>query len=276
MAISNDRVGPAICIKRHCPGATSNMQNIEMKTIREIAVERPVTTRLFERYKIDYCCHGDAPFKEACLRAGESPETIKKQIDDLLKLSGDQPEELLMGLTLNELTDHIVAKHHIYTKQELEQLTPLMNKVARKHGEHNPLLLVMKELFQKVCADLTPHMTKEERVLFPYIRDIEDRHAAHLAGPLPPFAETPPSFCSVLNPVRVMRMEHDRVGALLAEMRSVSNDYELPGEACPSFTALYHRFAALESDLHHHIHLENNVLFPQAIELEQKIFPAAG
>jgi regulator of cell morphogenesis and NO signaling len=243
------------------------MENIATKTIREIAVEAPATTRVFEEYKIDYCCHGNTPLGEACRKAGVSPDVINQKINDLLWI--EEGGELSPGeLNLTELADHILERHHVYTKQEMTQLTPLMEKVARKHGEHHPCLAELKKAFQAVCDDLGPHMIKEETVLFPYIKRLEENfsNSTH---------RSPPPFGTVLNPVRVMRMEHDEVGALLANMRSLTNDYELPNGACPSFAALYHRLEALEHDLHQHIHLENNVLFPRAINLEQQTFLTA-
>lgn len=243
------------------------MQNIATKTIREIAVGAPATTRVFEEYKIDYCCHGDTMFDEACRNAGASPDVVSKKIDELLRFD-DRGRLSLAALNLTELTDHILDHHHVYTKQEMEQLTPLMEKVARKHGEHYPYLIEMKEVFQNVCDDLGPHMMKEENVLFPYIKRLEENFSNSTAG-------SPPPFGTVTNPVRMMRMEHDEVGSLLAKMRFLTNDYELPDGACPSFTALYHRLEVLERDLHQHIHLENNVLFPRAVDLEQKLFPPA-
>jgi len=243
------------------------MQNIAAKTIREIAVESPATTRVFEEYKIDYCCHGNTPFDEACRNVGASPDLIRQKIDEILAVD-DDAKTSFASLTLSELIDHILDKHHSYTKLELEQLTPLVEKVARKHGEHNPSLFELKEVFRQVCDDLGPHMTKEEMVLFPYIKRLEADFSVNILGSLPPFV-------TVLNPVQMMRTEHDEVGSLLAKMRSLTNDYELPDGACPSFTALYHRLEELERDLHLHIHLENNLLFPRAVELEQKAFASA-
>lgn len=244
------------------------MQNLQTMTVREIALEMPVTTRVFEEYKIDYCCHGNTLFDDACRNVGASPDAVMQKIDGVLEVSNDKEFDWLAGSTLCELIEYILDKHHTYTRQEVEQLTPLMAKVATRHGEHNPYLLELKQVFQKICDDLGPHMMKEEMVLFPYIQELETDLSNHVRASTPPFG-------TVQNPVRMMRMEHEEVGELLSQMRKISNDYALPDGACPSFTALYHRFAEFERDLHQHIHLENNVLFPRAIELEQKTFPLA-
>lgn len=244
------------------------MLNVQGKTVREIALEMPITTRVFEEFKIDYCCHGNTLFDEACRNVGASPDAVMEKIDGVLEVSDDKEFDWLAGSTLCELIEYILDKHHTYTRQEVEQLTPLMEKVATRHGEHNPYLLELQRVFQKICDDLAPHMMKEEMVLFPYIQELETSLSSQLRASSPPFG-------TVLNPIRMMRMEHEEVGELLSRMRSISNDYTLPEEACPSFTALYHRFAEFERDIHQHIHLENNILFPRAVELEQKTFPLA-
>ncbi len=241
------------------------MFDVQGKTVREIALESPLTTRVFEEYKIDYCCHGDTPFDEACRRAGALPEEVNGKIEAVLNSSNGTEGESPSDLSLSDLIDLILDKHHVYTREEIAQLSPLMTKVATRHGDHYKYLLELKDLFNAVCTDLEPHMQKEERVLFPYIVDLEYRCSNSLAVPFPPFG-------TVTHPIEVMTNEHEEVGDLLAGMRELTNDYELPEGACPSFKALYHRLAEFERDLHQHIHLENNLLFPRAIDLERKAF----
>ena len=132
------------------------MQNLAVKTIREIAVESPVTTRVFEEFKIDYCCHGNTLFDEACRNAGASPDVVSQKIDHVLSVN-HRPRLSFTAMSPTELVDHILEHHHVYTKQEMEQLTPLMEKVSRKHGEHYPYLDELKEVFKAVCDDLAPH-----------------------------------------------------------------------------------------------------------------------
>jgi len=236
------------------------MENFTTRTIRDIAVESPATTRVFEEYKIDYCCHGNTTFNDACREAGVSPVEISKKLADVLR-----PDETpAADPTLELLIEHILETHHVYTKQELEQLTPLMAKVVTRHGEHHPELFELQTIFKEIRDDLAPHMIKEETVLFPYIIQLERNLAMHIAGPRPHFG-------TVVNPVRMMSIEHEAVGDLLLRMRDVSNEYQTPEGACPSFTALFARLADLERDLHQHIHLENNMLFPRAIALEERV-----
>ena len=140
-----------------------------------------------------------------------------------------------------------------------------MEKVASRHGDRHPELLELQKLFGSVCDDLGPHMMKEEMVLFPYIVKLETRFLHELPG-------SRPHFGTITNPVHAMNFEHEEVGDLLLQMRAVSNEYALPEGACTSYTALYARLVDLERDLHQHIHLENNILFPRAIEMERKVF----
>lgn len=241
------------------------MRNLTTKTVREIALEMPITTRVFEEFKIDYCCGGRKIFFEACRNVGADPEIVLQKLNEILETGGDDEFAWLETATLCKLVDYIEEKHHIFTKNELEHLPALMEKVACVHGEHHPELLELKDAFQALGDDLSPHLIKEEMVLFPYIRDIETKHTKGLTVSFPPFG-------TINHPVRMMMTEHETAGELLRKMRELSNDYTLPEGACPSFTGLYHRFAELERDLHRHIHLENNLLFPKAIELEEKCF----
>jgi len=234
------------------------MENFATRTIRDIAVQSPATTRVFEEYKIDYCCHGNTTFNDACREAGVSPVEISKKLADVLR-----PDETpAADPTLEVLIEHILGTHHVYTKHELEQLTPLMAKVVTRHGEHHPELFELQTIFEEICDNLGPHMIKEEMVLFPYIIQLERDLAMHIAGPQPQFG-------TVVNPVRIMSIEHEAVGGLLLRMREIANQYQTPDGACPSFSALYARLADLERDLHQHIHLENNLLVPRAIAMER-------
>lgn len=242
------------------------MIDVQGKTVREVALEVPVATRVFEEFKIDYCCHGNTLFDDACRNVGARPETVMQQIDGVLDIATGSDPRSFSEMELGDLIDHILDKHHVYTKNEMQQLTTLMAKVAGRHGECYQYLLELKDLFHEVCYDLEPHMMKEEVVLFPYIKRLDYDHANNFTTPFSPFG-------SVQNPIAMMNVEHEKVGELLSKMRSVTNDYTLPNGACASFAALYARLVAFEHDIHQHIHLENNLLFPLAVELEQKELP---
>lgn len=239
------------------------MQNFTTKTIREIAMAMPVTTRVFEEYKIDFCCGGGRSFSDACQNAGVSPEVVSRKIYQILDTQlkdSESPE----SQNATELIDYILEKHHVFTRNEIARLSGLMEKVSRKHGDSYSELLTLKNSFANLCEDLTRHLLKEENVLFPFIKHLEMSEANNLSTPHPPFG-------TVKNPVRMMMIEHDKAGEELREMREITKDYALPEGACPSFQALYFGLQELERDLHYHIHLENNVLFPEAVKLEQKV-----
>jgi regulator of cell morphogenesis and NO signaling len=160
-----------------------------------------------------------------------------------------------------ELVAHIVEKHHKFTRQELARLEALLAKVCGVHGQNHPELFRIQKQFQELSRELEPHMLKEERVIFPYIMQMEEAAKNNRTLPAPPFG-------TVRNPVRVMMAEHDAAGDILREMRGLSSDYTVPEDACISYQTLYGALAALEADLHQHIHLENNILFPRAAETE--------
>lgn len=239
------------------------MQNFTTKTIREIAVEAPATTRVFEEFKIDFCCGGGRSFSDACQRAGVSPLIVSEKINQVLQNSTENFDSFETK-SASELIDYILEKHHVFTKSEIERLSALMEKVRRKHGDAHPELFLLENEIFSLCSDLTPHMKKEETVLFPFIKNLEMAFINNLSAPHPPFG-------TVKNPIRMMMTEHDTDGEILRKMREITKDYFVPEDACPSFRALYFGFEELEKDLHRHIHLENNVLFPQAVILEQKV-----
>lgn len=239
------------------------MQNFSNKTIREIAVESPATVRVFEEYKIDFCCGGNRNFYDACQFAGIAPEIVSDKIVQVLNnqtANYESPERK----SASDLIDYIVETHHVFTRTEITRLTALMEKVSRKHGESHRELFDLEKSFTELCDDLTAHLAKEENVLFPFIKHLEMSEKNNLSSPHPPFG-------TVKNPVRMMMIEHDTAGDILKKMREITKDYALPEGACPSFQALYFGLEELEKDLHRHIHLENNVLFPLAVKLEQKV-----
>ena len=232
------------------------------KTIRDIALEAPATTRVFEEFKIDYCCGGRRSIEDVCETSGIDPKILMDRIENaILNSSGQTDLAHPEDRSPTDLIDYILTKHHVFTAEEIKRLTPLMTKVVSRHGELHPELLTLQVYFTELADSLVPHMRKEEVVLFPYILELDAASAAGREAPVPHFG-------TVENPIRMMMSEHDTDGERLRKMREITNDYTLPQGACPSFTALYAGFEDLERDLHRHIHLENNVLFPAAVKLE--------
>jgi regulator of cell morphogenesis and NO signaling len=237
------------------------MNSIATKTVRDLAVEIPGATRVFENLGIDYCCGGTRSLADACAAVGITLDDVENSLEKANVPHAQFEEPNFLTATLAELIDHIVEKHHVFTKTEMARLRALMDKVHSAHGQNHPELAEIRSIFQSLSSELEPHMMKEERVLFPFIMGMED--AVHKSRPI----QVPP-FGTVANPVRMMMMEHEDAGALMSQMRRVTSNYTIPPDACISYQTLYQALDAFEKDLHQHIHLENNILFPRAVEME--------
>ncbi len=233
------------------------------KTVRELAMERPGAARVFESLGIDYCCGGKQTLEQACRGAGVPVNNVVDALE-VAEQSGDATagEINWQEAPLADLISHIKSTHHHYTRQEIARLRPLFDKVCSVHGINHPELLALRTTFQSLADELTTHLMKEEMVLFPYVERMEESVFQH--EPV-----LPPPFGTVQNPVAMMEHEHDSAGAALRTLRAISNGYQAPADGCVSYQTLYKTLAELEADLHQHIHLENNILFPRAIALEQ-------
>ena len=231
------------------------------KTVRDAVLENPDLTRVFEKVGIDYCCGGARSLGDACAKAGVTLEDLNQS----LTLTGIAREVKtdFRSLSLTELIDHILNTHHVFTRSELERLRELMTKVYLKHGQNHLELTQLQSFFEALSAELESHMMKEERVLFPYVMAMEEA-VSNQRTP-----ETP-LFGTVANPIRMMMFEHDNAGYVLKQMRQLTHDYTPPTDACMSYRALYQALDTLEKDLHQHIHLENNILFPRAQMMERE------
>jgi len=230
------------------------------KTVREWALENPSATRVFEKLGIDYCCGGNISLEQACRKANLDIDQVLDSLEKAEAVPERNTEDWQSG-PLAALIAHIQTTHHKYTREEIARLGPLFDKVCNVHGKNHPELLRIYEVFQGLAQELGAHMMKEEMILFPYITRMEAAVMKNEPIPRPPFG-------SVRNPVSMMEHEHDSAGNALRAMREASNGYSAPAEACVSFQALYRALAEFEADLHQHIHLENNVLFPRAIAFE--------
>ncbi len=232
------------------------------QTVREIAIENPWSVPVFESLGIDYCCGGKRSLQEACQRA-------KVPLDEVIqRLSAvsDQPAEAAGNWaesSIRDLLGHIVQDHHGYIRSESPRLVSLLQKVVARHGAAHPELKSIQELFAAMLDELLMHMMKEENVLFPYLAKME---AAASEGRAVPAA----MFGSIEVPISRMLADHDDAGELLVRIRALSGDFRPPEDACPTYRALYHGLKQFERDLHQHVHLENNIVFPRALEMERK------
>lgn len=231
------------------------------KTVREIAISHPATVRVFESLGIDYCCGGKRPLEEACQRANVPLEEALR----LLAQAQEEPapERAWTGTGLGELAAHIVDRHHGYVRREAARLIPMLEKVVSKHGPAHPELQQIQELFGAMVQELFAHMMKEEHVLFPYLVQME---TAVREGNAPPRA----MFGSIEMPISRMLAEHDDAGDLAKRIRTAASDFHPPESACPTYRGLYQGLEEFERDLHQHVHLENNILFPRALEMERQ------
>ena len=232
-------------------------------TVREIALHNPAAIRVFEKFGIDYCCGGRKPLAQACEERALEPAAVLAAIEaTATPAEASGPD--WHAASLGELCRHIVETHHAYVRAEIPRLQFFAEKVLSRHGNTHPELARIRELTDAISDDMTQHMGKEEVVLFPYIIKLERNIAT--CGP--------PSlgcFGTVKNPVRMMMAEHDAAGAIMAEIRELSHDYTPPEGACPTYRGFFQALADFERDLHHHVHLENNILFPRAIALEESV-----
>ena len=231
------------------------------RTVREYALEIPAATRVFEKLGIDYCCGGGTSLSDACVKAGVTVDEVLSSLKATDRAKGTVAGGEWQTASDAALIAHIVETHHKFTRDELVRLEALLAKVCGVHGQNHSELFHIQTQFQELRRDLEPHMLKEEHVLFPYIIQIEESITNAQPTSAPPFG-------TVRNPVRMMMAEHDAAGKILRAMREASSDYITPPDGCISFQTLYGALMALEADLHQHIHLENNILFPRAAERE--------
>jgi regulator of cell morphogenesis and NO signaling len=235
----------------------------ENKTVREFALAIPSATRVFEKLGIDYCCKGGKKLGEACLQAKVPLQQVLRVLQqaESSRLARNESAKDWSVEPLADLIDHIVNKHHTFVQSEIPRLAELAEKVASKHGATHPETVKVNELFEALADELTMHLMKEEQILFPYIVRMEE--AVLEKSPV-----VPPPFGTVQNPIRMMVSEHDDAGNVLRELRAATSDYRPPEDACTSYSTLYNGLLEFEADLHQHIHLENNVLFPRALAME--------
>jgi regulator of cell morphogenesis and NO signaling len=238
------------------------MANPETMTLAEIVTENVRSAIIFEEYGLDFCCKGKRPLSEAC---EDKNIDVRKVLDDLSGLSnGNDGSQNINDWQLDFMIDYIINNHHQYVRRMIPVISLHSDKVASVHGSNHPETLKIADLFLAVREELEMHMMKEERILFPYIKQL---HQAKVNNE----AVTPPPFGSIQNPIRMMEAEHENAGDAMNKIRELSSNFSAPDDACNTFKALYSELKEFEEDLHKHIHLENNILFPKSITLEAEL-----
>ena len=223
--------------------------------VGDLVRQRPAFSRVLEQNRIDYCCGGKATLADACARRGIDPKPLLALFEE----AGRSPQagSPIDQMGLAELVDHIVSTHHAFLREELPRIDALTLKVASVHGQAHPWLHEVRACFLECREELEAHMIKEEHVLFPMIRELDAYTACACGAPR-----------SIAGPIEMMEAEHASAGDAMERMHALTNGYTPPEGACNTFRAMLDALASFERDMHEHVHKENNVLFPRALQRE--------
>lgn len=236
------------------------MNNLKEKTVAKIVAENIKYADVFKKYGIDFCCGGGISLESACQKHNINLQLIENELNEMN--FAVLPSQNFNKWSLDFLADYIVQTHHSYVQEAIPIILAYAEKVAHAHGEKHPEVIEVFALFQKISDELLSHLMKEERILFPYIKQLSQTHNETVVSL---------HFDSVQNPISVMTNEHELAGEWMKQIRQITNQFTPPQTACNTFKALYAKLSEFEGDLHQHIHLENNILFPKSIELENKL-----
>lgn len=227
--------------------------------VSEIATAAPATIKVFQRHQIEFCCGGRVPLGEVCLERGIDVDAVLLELSAALSTPDSGVD--WRQRSLSDLVEHIQSRYHVPLVDELPRLAAMLARVIQRHGSAlADTVYPLRETFEALHRELLSHMAREDRVFFPAVRALE--------------AGQPGDWTWLEQPMEVLEAEHDSAGNSLARIREITNGYAPPDWACPTFRGLYHGLAALESEMHQHVHLENHVLFPRAAELARSMRPA--
>jgi regulator of cell morphogenesis and NO signaling len=239
------------------------MNEIREKTIGEIVSDDYRTASVFEKYGIDFCCQGNTSINDACENNGVDLMLVLNDLDSVSRTKNVVFPDY-QSWPLDLLADHIVKKHHSYVEEKSLEIKPLLDKICEVHGEQHPELFDIKAHFKAAAGVLAQHMKKEELVLFPFIRKMVKAKAGGIKV-------DKPHFGTIQNPIKTMMDEHSTEGDRFEKIATLSKNYTPPSDACNTYRVTLSLLKEFEDDLHLHIHLENNILFPKAIELEKEL-----
>ena len=235
------------------------MEELMTKSLAQIVNTNHRAANVFEKYHLDFCCKGKRTLQQACT---ESELKIEEVLSDLEKTAQGNSSSVPVSyekMSLTQLTDYIVATHHSYVKKEMPAILGYLQKVASKHGGHHPEMIKVLEIFTAVKEEMGQHMQKEEQILFPRIKEVEQQ--------LGEGSKIIINNSFLLSPISMMEQEHDHAGNAMTEIRQLTNNYNPPPDACTTYKLSFAALNAFELDLHQHVHLENNILFPKALRL---------
>ena len=231
--------------------------------VGQIVAEDYKAASIFSKYGIDFCCRGNRTLEEVAVKNNLSSDELIDELNQISSSTGnDQPDFKKWELDL--LADYIEKKHHRYVRRRIPEITPYLNKIVKVHGKAHPELLEIANEFNASVIELSAHMLKEDITLFPHIRSmIESKESGE--------AMEMPMFGTVQNPIQAMMADHDNEGVRFRKIRKLSNDYTPPADACQTYRVTFAMLEEFEQDLHEHIHLENNILFPKSAVLEESM-----
>ncbi len=238
------------------------MTTLQEKTVADVVTENIKTAHVFKKYGIDFCCGGGISIKKACEKAKIDPKILETEL-----LSLDTVQDRAKDYNswkLDFLTDHIINVHHSYVEESIPLLLQYSQRVNHVHGNHYSELGEIEALVKLLVNELAAHMKKEELILFPYIKKLVK--AEREGSDIPAI-----HFGTVENPIKMMEAEHEEAGEIMRKIAMLSNNYTPPQGACNTYRAFYAKLDEFEQDLHQHVHLENNILFPKALNLEKKL-----
>jgi regulator of cell morphogenesis and NO signaling len=220
------------------------------------------TASVFKSHRIDFCCRGNRSIDDVCQTNGLNADSLVDELNNIAQLK-DESTPNFQTWDMDLLADYIEKKHHRYVEKRIPELKTYLNKIAKVHGERHPELSEIDDLFSASAYELLSHMQREETILFPYIRDLATQTN-----------NEKPHFGTVRNPINVMMQEHDNEGVRFRKIAELSDNYNPPNDACITYKVAFEMLKEFEEDLHAHIHLENNILFPKAIATEASLVRA--
>jgi regulator of cell morphogenesis and NO signaling len=245
------------------------MKSFERKTLAQIVTDKPAAAPVLEKYELDYSCHGRQSLLEACEFDEKKYGQVKHELEEVLDQS--IPGNIVMDfdkLTLNELIDYIISRHHLYVRNAIPNIRLHLQRVEFRQGIRHPLIAEIVRQFDQLTVELENHMFKEEEILFPRIRKVDEiffkeENIDHLFN-----------VRMISDPIKVMEKEHDITISLMAIIRKLADNFTAPADASAMFSLTYHELKEFEADLHQHVHLENNILFPKAKAMIDRMMAA--
>lgn len=239
------------------------MEILKKHTVGQIVADDYRTAQVFRAYGLDFCCGGNKTIEEACVKADVDPNEVQEALLSLRE--NHRKKDNYKDWPLDVLVDYIVNNHHSFVRSKLPEIEFYSSKVAKVHGESHPETKEIYELFLKLKDEISNHLDKEEQFLFPYVKELVKAEQGHVS------IKNQPHFGTAANPVSMMEAEHKEAGGIMEEIQNLSNNFTPPEDACTTYRVLYQNLEGFQADLHKHVHLENNILFPKALKLEKNL-----